>query len=99
MKTVERAHTPRHLWEKIKLPRNYTEALKIIDTKLKYSPLLNHKNKQRLTRIHQYLIRMRRLKRSIKPQREVIRKKIERRDAKREVKALVYYYFNYFIIK
>lgn len=89
MKTVERAHTPRDLWEKIKLPRNYTQALKIIDEKLQYSPLLNHKNKQRLTRIHQCLIRMRRLKRSIKPLKEVIRKKIERRDAHREVKALV----------
>ena len=26
-KTAERAHTPKHLWEKIKLPANYTKAL------------------------------------------------------------------------
>lgn len=63
IKVIERAHTPRDLWEKIKLPKNYTEALNMISSKLEYFPeYLKHKCKQRLTRMHQYLIRMRKLK-------------------------------------
>ena len=27
VKTIERAHTPARMWEKIKLPNNYTKAL------------------------------------------------------------------------
>jgi protein MAK16 len=27
MKTIERAHSPAHMWEKIKLSNNYTKAL------------------------------------------------------------------------
>jgi hypothetical protein len=62
MKTVERAHTPKNLWQKIKLKRNYAQALEQLDQHLEYWPkFLVHKNKQRLTKITQYLIRMRRL--------------------------------------
>ena len=35
MKTIERAHSPKNLWEKLKLPRNYTKALALIDEHLK----------------------------------------------------------------
>lgn len=63
IKTVERAHSPKNLWEKIQLPANYTKALEIVSTQLEYFPkYLVHRNKQRLTKIHQMLIRMRRLK-------------------------------------
>jgi protein MAK16 len=63
MKTIERAHTPRNLWEKIQLPSNYVKALEIVSTRLEHFPkYLVHRNKQRLTKIHQMLIRMRKLK-------------------------------------
>ena len=62
VKTAERAHTPKKLWEKIKLPNNYANALEIVSKHLEYFPkYLIHRNKQRLTKIHQMLIRMRKL--------------------------------------
>ena len=63
IKTVERAHTPKFLWEKIKLPANYTKALEIVSANLEHFPkYLVHRNKQRLTKIHQMIIRMRKIK-------------------------------------
>lgn len=63
IKTIERAHTPKKLWQKIKLPRNYAKALEIVSEQLEYFPkYLVHRNKQRLTKIHQMIIRMRKLK-------------------------------------
>ncbi|KAG9252307.1 putative MAK16 protein [Emericellopsis atlantica] len=62
IKTAERAHMPSKWWEKIKLSNNYTRALEQIDERLAYWPnFTTHKCKQRLTRLTQVAIRMRRI--------------------------------------
>ena len=94
LKTVERAHSPKNLWEKIYLSRNYTKALSQVDEHLQFFPkALIHRNKQRLTKIHQYLIRMRKLKlkelTGQKAKMVGINRKIDQREERREKKALV----------
>ena len=94
LKTVERAHSPKNMWEKIYLSRDYSKALAQLDEHLQYFPkALIHRNKQRLTKIHQYLIRMRKIKlkelAGKKAKMVGINRKIEQREERREKKALV----------
>eukprot|EP01104_Vermistella_antarctica_P011499 TRINITY_DN3213_c0_g2_i1.p1 TRINITY_DN3213_c0_g2~~TRINITY_DN3213_c0_g2_i1.p1 ORF type:complete len:198 (+),score=33.24 TRINITY_DN3213_c0_g2_i1:98-691(+) len=89
MKTIERAHTPANLWERVKLSKNMAQALAQIDHHLMYWPkFLQHRNKQRLVKIRQYLIKMRRLKLKARPKLVRVNKKQDRRDVIREKKAL-----------
>uniref|UniRef100_A0A6V2BPM5 Protein MAK16 homolog n=1 Tax=Ditylum brightwellii TaxID=49249 RepID=A0A6V2BPM5_9STRA len=94
IKTVERAHSPKNLWEKIQLSRNYTKALGQLDEHLAFFPKpMVHRNKQRLTKIHQYLLRMRKIKlkemAGKKAKKVGINRKIEQREERREKKALI----------
>ena len=94
VKTVERAHSPKNLWEKIQLSRNYGKAIQQLDEHLAYFPkVLIHRNKQRLTKIYQYLLRMRKIElkqRSGKAAKLVsIHRKIDQREERRERKALI----------
>ncbi|KAL2001899.1 hypothetical protein VTN02DRAFT_1023 [Thermoascus thermophilus] len=92
MKTVERAHMPSKWWERIRLSSNYAKALEQIDERLIYWPkFLIHKCKQRLTRLTQVAIRMKRIaKEEERLGEKIVPKlapKIRRREATRERKA------------
>ncbi|KAF8801259.1 Mak16 protein [Phlegmacium glaucopus] len=89
VKTIERAHSPAHMWERIKLSNSYAKALEQIDSELVHWPNFTiHKCKQRITKITQYLIKMRRLKLRQQPKLIGVKKKLDRREAVRERKAL-----------
>ena len=92
MKTIERAHTPAKLWERIKLSQNYTKALEQVDERLIYWPKHQiHRCKQRLTRLTQVQIRKRRLAREEERLGEKVvprlAPKVRRREETRERKA------------
>lgn len=62
------------------LSRNYAKALERVSKELEYFPKhLQHRSKQRLTKIHQYLIRMRKLKLKAKPKLVTINPKVRER--------------------
>ncbi|CAL5396065.1 unnamed protein product [Camellia sinensis] len=88
MKTIERAHMPNKLWERVKLPRNYEKALEIIDRHMMYWPkFLVHKTKQRLTKMTQMRIRMRKLALKTREKIMTTPRKQKKREARREEKA------------
>jgi len=94
LKSVERAHSPKNLWEKIHLSRNYSKALAQVDHHLQFFPkALIHRNKQRLTKIYQYLIRMRKIKLRERAGQKAkivgVHRIIDQREERREKKALV----------
>ncbi|RAL08332.1 ribosome biosynthesis protein MAK16 [Aspergillus homomorphus CBS 101889] len=92
MKTIERAHMPSKWWERIRLSSNYAKALEQLDERLIYWPkFLVHKCKQRLTRLTQVSIRMRKLAKEEERLGETVvprlAPKVRRREATRERKA------------
>jgi protein MAK16 len=84
-KVPERAHTPKNLWERVKLLQNYEKALDQIQDHLEYWPeFLIHKNKQRFTKIVQYIIRKKKIQKHTDTNIVVVKKKTERREKQRE---------------
>jgi protein MAK16 len=88
MKTIERAHTPRDLWERVKLNPNMLRSLEQIDRHLAYWPkYLVNTAKRRLARIHQYLIRMRRAQSKLRLELVPVSAHKERMERRKEEKA------------
>ena len=90
IRTVERAHTPAKWWEKIRLSKNYSKALKQIDDHLLYwNKFSIHKCKQRFTKLTQVAITERRLAmREMERHYVGVAPKAKRREENRERKAL-----------
>lgn len=60
IKTAERAHLPRRMWEKVKLDAAFPKALATIDENLQWwDRRMVHKIKARMLRLKQYLMRKR----------------------------------------
>jgi protein MAK16 len=88
IKTAERAHTPKELWESIRLDASYKKALEKIDEELIYWPkFIIHKCKQRFTRIRQVLVKRRKIKLEGSAEYQIISRKAEKREKSRLVKA------------
>ncbi|EAY08441.1 Mak16 protein [Trichomonas vaginalis G3] len=89
-KTAERAHMPSKMWQKIELPENPEEAYKIIEYEMQYwDAWLIEKVKFRYGRLLETLQNMREMRKKEGQVKSLpIKKKIERRNATREQRAL-----------
>jgi protein MAK16 len=89
IKTVERAHLPSKLWEKIVLDTNYEKALAQIDEQLPYwDKRAIARCKRRFTRLFLVLKRTRKLRSRVRASMVPVKKKEERMLRSREVRAL-----------
>ncbi|GLU02683.1 hypothetical protein SLE2022_199240 [Rubroshorea leprosula] len=88
MKTIERAHQPKVLWETVKLPEQYEKALEIIGKHMVYWPeLLVNKIQQRLKKMSQTRTRMKKLALKTREKIMTTPRKEKKREARREKKA------------
>lgn len=88
-KSIERAHLPSRLWDRVRLSRNYAKALEQVSDALEFWPkYLVHKNKQRLTKMTQMLIRMRKLALRAMPKLVPVSASREAKERRKEAKAL-----------
>jgi protein MAK16 len=88
VKTAERAHLPRRMWEKIKLSTSFPQALEQIDENLQWwDKKLVNKVKARLLRLKQYLMRKRKMLMEPEVKYVSVNKRQEHKLLRREVKA------------
>ncbi|KAF1647791.1 UNVERIFIED_CONTAM: hypothetical protein FQV16_0000601, partial [Eudyptes robustus] len=91
MKVAERSHFPTRQWEKVKLRANMAQAVgQIHENLLHWDEFVRQKCKARLVRIHQYLLRARKMKLKGRDKKLIpIGRKAERKEIRKEEKALI----------
>ena len=88
IKTAERAHLPRRMWEKIKLNTSFPAALEQIDEHLQWwDRKLVNKVKARLLRLKQFLMRKRKMLMEDVPEYDHMHKRMKHKLLRREEKA------------
>lgn len=88
IKTAERAHLPRRMWEKVKLSTSFPAALEQIDENLQWwDKKLVNKIKARLLRLKQYLMRKRKMLMEPEVKYVSVNKRQEHKLLRREEKA------------
>mmetsp|Transcript_34610 Transcript_34610/g.40469 ORF Transcript_34610/g.40469 Transcript_34610/m.40469 type:complete len:272 (+) Transcript_34610:27-842(+) len=88
IKTAERAHLPRRMWEKVKLSTSFPSALEQIDENLQWwDKKLVNKIKARLLRLKQYLMRKRKMLMEPEVKYVSVNKRQEHKLLRREEKA------------